>query len=308
MLAVAHFKQKSLCPVAFPASVILRDYFYCSSAARLDAAKMLRTKKRKPCSLQAKTTGYKNGMKGSGRALPLKDIKQKLMWRPLSCLMARGVWSWSKPQQQLRRSSNKITKENVWFMTRSSPVVCVPDDKWNVRVLAAVYLVNRYYGEHAADFPLLLCSLTSCFLSEHRFWCRLCRVRFFSPSPYMRAQMCSITLITSWPVTFKSHQKLWLKEGKNSDKLENKQHKNNSLLLRVLKIIKTCNYICAKQRKVAQLTPTGHISISSERVESDWEGGRAFGWESPLQVQSHAWAVTSGWKTTHVAGEGRKLN
>lgn len=72
---MAHFKQKSLCPVAFPASVILRDYFYCSSAARLDAAKMLRTKKRKPCSLQAKTTGYKNGMKGSGRALTLKDIK-----------------------------------------------------------------------------------------------------------------------------------------------------------------------------------------------------------------------------------------
>lgn len=190
MLAVAHFKQKSLCPVAFAASVILRDYFYCSSAARLDAAKMLRTKERKPCSLQGKTTGHKTGIKGSGRALTLEDIKQKLMWCPLSCLMARGVWSWSKPQQQLRRSSNKITKENLWFMIRSSPVVCVPDDKWNVRVLAAVYLVNRYYGEHAADFPLLLCSLTSCFLSEHRLWCQktltpyyFCRVRFFPPLP-----------------------------------------------------------------------------------------------------------------------------
>lgn len=35
-------------------------------------------------------------------------------------------------------------------MTSFSPVVCVPCDKWNVRVPAAVYRMNRYYREHAA--------------------------------------------------------------------------------------------------------------------------------------------------------------
>lgn len=80
--------------------------------------------------------------------------------------------------------------------------------------------------------------------------------------------MCSITLITSWPAEFKSRQKLRLKEEKNSDKIDNKQDKTVHFFSRVQKIIKSCNYICAKQRKVAQLTPTGPISISSERAES----------------------------------------
>lgn len=55
----------------------------------------------------------------------------------------------------------------------------------------------------------------------------------FSPSPYMRAQMCCIILITSWPRSFKSHQEMWLKEEKNSDKIDNKRLENNGLLLRV---------------------------------------------------------------------------
>lgn len=54
MLAVAHFKQKSLCPVAFAASVILRDYFYCSSSAQLDKAKMCVKESRVPKNLLAK--------------------------------------------------------------------------------------------------------------------------------------------------------------------------------------------------------------------------------------------------------------
>lgn len=56
---------------------------------------------------------------------------------------------------------------------------------------------------------------------------------FFPPSPYMRAQMCCTILITSWPLSFKSRQEMWLKEEENSDKTDNKRHENNVLLLRV---------------------------------------------------------------------------